>query len=46
MVYAGNLGNAQNIDVIIDAANVLKKENNVEFLILVQVDLKINLLQR
>ena len=33
MVYAGNLGNAQNIDVIIDAANVLKEENNVEFLI-------------
>lgn len=33
VVYAGNLGNAQNIDVIIDAANVLKEENNVEFLI-------------
>ena len=33
VVYAGNLGNAQNIDIIIDAANVLKEENNVEFLI-------------
>lgn len=33
VVYAGNLGNAQNIDVIIDAANVLKEENNVEFVI-------------
>ena len=33
VVYAGNLGNAQNIDVIIDAANVLKEENDVEFLI-------------
>lgn len=33
VVYAGNLGNAQNIDVIIDAANVLKEEKNVEFLI-------------
>lgn len=33
VVYAGNLGNAQNIDVIIDAANVLKENNDVEFLI-------------
>lgn len=33
VVYAGNLGNAQNIDVIVDAANVLKEENDVEFLI-------------
>lgn len=33
VVYAGNLGNAQNIDVIIDAANVLKEENDVEFVI-------------
>ena len=33
VVYAGNLGNAQNIDVIIDAADVLKDEKNVEFLI-------------
>lgn len=33
VVYAGNLGNAQNIDVIIDGADVLKDEKNVEFLI-------------
>lgn len=33
VVYAGNLGNAQNIDVIIDAANALKDNNNIEFLI-------------
>lgn len=33
VVYAGNLGNAQNIDVIIDAANMLKEDNNVEFVI-------------
>lgn len=33
VVYAGNLGNAQNIDVIINAANILKEEQNVEFLI-------------
>ena len=33
VVYAGNLGNAQNIDVIIDAADVLKDEKNVELLI-------------
>lgn len=33
VVYAGNLGNAQNIDVIIDAANALKEEKSIEFLI-------------
>ena len=33
VVYAGNLGNAQNIDVIIDAANALKDNDNIEFLI-------------
>lgn len=33
VVYAGNLGNAQNIDVIIDAANALKDDDNIEFLI-------------
>lgn len=33
VVYAGNLGNAQNIDVIIDAAHKLKEEFNIEFLI-------------
>ena len=33
VVYAGNLGNAQNIDVIIDAANALKEEQKIEFLI-------------
>lgn len=33
VVYAGNMGNAQNIDVIIDAANVLRDVPNVEFLL-------------
>lgn len=33
VLYAGNLGNAQNIDVIIDAAHMLKEEKGVEFLI-------------
>lgn len=33
VVYAGNLGNAQNINVIIDAAKELAGEKNIEFLI-------------
>lgn len=33
VVYAGNLGNAQNINIIIDAAVKLKNNKNVEFLI-------------
>ena len=33
VVYAGNLGNAQNIDVIIDAAKIMIENKNVEFLI-------------
>lgn len=33
VVYAGNLGNAQNINVIIDAASRLKENNNVEFVL-------------
>lgn len=33
VVYAGNLGNAQNIDVIIDAAKELADDKNIEFLI-------------
>lgn len=33
VVYAGNLGNAQNINVIIDAAKELESERNIEFLI-------------
>lgn len=33
VVYAGNLGNAQNIDVIIDAAKELSGRDDVEFLI-------------
>lgn len=33
VVYAGNLGNAQNIDVIIDAAKIMVENKNVEFLI-------------
>lgn len=33
VVYAGNLGNAQNIDVIVDAAKELNGRKDVEFLI-------------
>lgn len=33
VLYAGNLGNAQNIDIIIDAAAKLKNEDNVEFVL-------------
>ena len=33
VVYAGNLGNAQNIDVIVDAARELSGRDDVEFLI-------------
>lgn len=33
VVYAGNLGNAQNIDVLIDAAHQLKDHADIEFLI-------------
>lgn len=33
VVYAGNLGNAQNIDVIVDAAKELADEKDIEFLI-------------
>ncbi len=33
VVYAGNLGNAQNIDVIIDSAKKLVKDKNIEFII-------------
>lgn len=33
VVYAGNIGNAQNIEVMIDAADALKGESNVDFLI-------------
>lgn len=33
VVYAGNLGNAQNIDVIINTAIHLKKNGNIEFVI-------------
>lgn len=33
VVYAGNLGNAQNIDVIIDSAKVLSDTHNINFLI-------------
>lgn len=33
VVYAGNLGNAQNIDVIVDAAKELSGRKDVEFLI-------------
>lgn len=33
VVYAGNLGNAQNIDVIIDSAREMVGDKEVEFLI-------------
>ena len=33
VVYAGNLGNAQNIDVIIDSARELVENENIEFII-------------
>lgn len=33
VVYAGNLGNAQNIDVIIDSAKELVENKNIEFVI-------------
>ena len=33
VVYAGNLGNEQNIDVIIDSANILRGEKGIGFLI-------------
>lgn len=33
VVYAGNLGNAQNIDVIVDSAKELSGNTNIEFLI-------------
>lgn len=33
VVYAGNLGNAQNIGIIVDAARRLKENNNIEFII-------------
>lgn len=33
VVYAGNLGNAQNIDIIIDAASRMKSNQGIEFII-------------
>ena len=33
VVYAGNLGNAQNIDIIMDAARKLKENDNIQFVI-------------
>lgn len=33
VVYAGNLGNAQNIEIIVDAARKLKDINKIEFII-------------
>ena len=33
VVYAGNLGNAQNIDIIIDAASILRENESIEFII-------------
>ena len=34
VVYAGNLGNAQNIDIIIETANILKDNKNIKFIII------------
>lgn len=33
IVYAGNLGNAQNVEIIIDAANQLQNYNEIQFVI-------------
>ena len=33
VVYAGNLGKAQGVEILIDAANQLENEKNIEFLI-------------
>ncbi len=33
VVYAGNLGHAQNLDIIIEAAKVMRTNDNVQFLI-------------
>ena len=33
VVYAGNLGNAQNIDIIVDAAVLLKHDKDIQFVI-------------
>jgi len=33
VVYAGNLGNAQNIDIILDAARKLKENDDIQFVI-------------
>lgn len=40
VVYAGNLGNAQNIGIIVEAAKRLKNNNNVEFVIFGKGSLK------
>lgn len=33
IVYAGNLGNAQNVEIILDVANQIKDNTNIEFII-------------
>jgi glycosyltransferase involved in cell wall biosynthesis len=40
VVYAGNLGNAQNIRIIVEAAKKLKDNNNIEFVIFGKGSLK------
>lgn len=40
VVYAGNLGNAQNINIIIDAANHFRNNDNIEFIIFGKGSLK------
>lgn len=33
VVYAGNLGLSQNVTILLEAANILKQENDIEFLV-------------
>ena len=33
IVYAGNLGNAQNLNIIVDAAKILRKNSNIQFIV-------------
>lgn len=46
VVYAGNLGNAQNIDVIINAAARLKEHNGIEFVLFGSGGLENNIKKR
>lgn len=46
IVYAGNLGNAQNIGIVMDAASRLKDNPNIEFLIFGKGGLESNVRER